>query len=122
MDANEANASPKTCSPTQRRPESLPTTATSAAQSFPGGPGSPGYAPKTFRTSRKLRPTERICNSTSIENGSRSKPCCGPTSRLLKAPRASKWRQIGPLIDRGASATRGTHHDSFRSTASGSGH
>eukprot|EP00959_Pyramimonas_sp_CCMP1952_P034792 728926-Pyramimonas_sp.AAC.1 len=28
------------------------------AQSAPGRPGSPGYMPKTFRTSRKLSPTE----------------------------------------------------------------
>ena len=30
---------------------------TTPEQSAPGGPGSPGYAPKTFKTSRKLIPT-----------------------------------------------------------------
>ena len=31
------------------------------AQSAPGGPGSPGYAPSTLSTSRKFTPTARTC-------------------------------------------------------------
>ena len=45
--------------------EAGPTAAMVPAQSPPGSPGSPGYMPKTFSTSRKLSPTAATPSTTS---------------------------------------------------------
>eukprot|EP00962_Isochrysis_galbana_P061124 scaffold36275_cov154-Isochrysis_galbana.AAC.32 len=108
MDASEPlAASPSTASPGFRCAKVLLNATTCAAQSLPGGPGSPGYEPSTFRTSRKLRPTARTCNSTCGRLMAGSSPWA-TMRRLLIAPRASKCRRIGPVVDKGASVRRGT--------------
>lgn len=47
---------------------SEPTAATMPATSPPGSPGSPGYIPRTFSTSRKFRPTAFTVSSTCKNN------------------------------------------------------
>mmetsp|Transcript_2612 Transcript_2612/g.8483 ORF Transcript_2612/g.8483 Transcript_2612/m.8483 type:complete len:234 (+) Transcript_2612:53-754(+) len=88
-------------------PAPSPNAATTPAQSEPGGPGSPGYTPSTLSTSRKLRPTARTCSSTCGCSMAGISPC-GTMRKLLIAPRASKCSRIGPVVESGASARRGT--------------
>eukprot|EP00962_Isochrysis_galbana_P049172 scaffold20734_cov118-Isochrysis_galbana.AAC.2 len=76
-------------------------------QSEPGAPGSPGYVPSTFRTSRKLRPTQEIRNSTTPSKRTFARPDCLTTRRPCREPRASKCRRTGPDKESSASVKRG---------------
>eukprot|EP00963_Diacronema_lutheri_P005331 scaffold414_cov391-Pavlova_lutheri.AAC.1 len=73
---------PNTDSPTEWKP---PPEERTQEQSPPGGPGSPGYMPKTFRTSRKFKPTA-ITRTRKEPNGDASS---GRGRRLPKEPRGT---------------------------------
>eukprot|EP00967_Tisochrysis_lutea_P138639 scaffold250610_cov30-Tisochrysis_lutea.AAC.8 len=90
IDASAAKPWPRAASPTVKWRSDGPVAATWAAQSLPGGPGSPGYAPRTLSTSRKLSPTARTCSLTSPLAGADGSSSCATKRRLLMAPRASK--------------------------------
>mmetsp|Transcript_24330 Transcript_24330/g.56072 ORF Transcript_24330/g.56072 Transcript_24330/m.56072 type:complete len:228 (+) Transcript_24330:2836-3519(+) len=87
--------SPKISSPTLKWLTRSPNSKTVPEQSAPGGPGSPGYKPITFNTSRKFSPTARIrsCTNPGI-TGRRF--TCGTAFRFVKAPRAGMFKRIGP--------------------------
>mmetsp|Transcript_10407 Transcript_10407/g.63536 ORF Transcript_10407/g.63536 Transcript_10407/m.63536 type:complete len:218 (+) Transcript_10407:10181-10834(+) len=74
--------SPNTDSPTEWKP---PPEERTHAQSPPGGPGSPGYMPKTFSTSRKFKPTA-ITRTRKEPTGGEAK---GTGRRLPKEPRGT---------------------------------
>eukprot|EP00962_Isochrysis_galbana_P029980 scaffold9691_cov113-Isochrysis_galbana.AAC.4 len=69
-DASAATPWPSAASPTLRCLTPAPSRMTTAAQSLPGMPGSPGYAPRMLSTSRKLMPTARTASCASPRGGS----------------------------------------------------
>eukprot|EP00966_Prymnesium_polylepis_P165553 3827033-Prymnesium_polylepis.1 len=74
LDEREPTAKPKAAVCGQMCCTRSPTADTTPEQSPPGGPGSPGYSPSTFNTSRKLSPTvytliSACCSSHRDTNG-----------------------------------------------------
>mmetsp|Transcript_26139 Transcript_26139/g.72020 ORF Transcript_26139/g.72020 Transcript_26139/m.72020 type:complete len:205 (-) Transcript_26139:81-695(-) len=119
-DASAASAWPTTGAPARMSVVRLPQWATSAAQSLPGIPGSPGYRPSTLSTSRKLSPTARTRKSTAPSTDANASSSCGTTLKFEMAPRASKCSCTGPQSDFDASKRRGTRTSSPSIATSGS--
>mmetsp|Transcript_33449 Transcript_33449/g.84577 ORF Transcript_33449/g.84577 Transcript_33449/m.84577 type:complete len:205 (-) Transcript_33449:1933-2547(-) len=88
--------SPNTSSATCNVSTWSPNSSTVPEQSAPGGPGSPGYKPMTFSTSRKLRPTALILVCTKPGIGVCLLPCW-TSLRFDSAPRAAMFSRLGPL-------------------------
>eukprot|EP00966_Prymnesium_polylepis_P153009 3534734-Prymnesium_polylepis.1 len=120
-DARAKHARGACASPTTVLPMAMcvpePLLCTTPDESFPGGPGSPGYSPITLSTSRKLRPTARTRTTTSAASATSS---WASRYRLVIAPRAWKFSRTRPSGIAGAFASRGINSRPVRRTASGS--
>ena len=75
--------------PNAPSPTMVPVTldAHTPAQSAPGGPGSPGYAPSTFSTSRKFSPTARMCRA----------PLAGPVPPFVQRSGSMPGTALSPF-------------------------
>mmetsp|Transcript_101014 Transcript_101014/g.281379 ORF Transcript_101014/g.281379 Transcript_101014/m.281379 type:complete len:210 (-) Transcript_101014:379-1008(-) len=96
-----------------------PRAVTTPLQSRPGGPGSPGYRPMTFSTSRKFMPMAPMRTSASPSTGG-LRCTSGCMERLLKLPRLGMCRYGGHIGVRRLCTSRGARTRPPRTLASAS--